>query len=97
MSSIAYRSPSTSGRGKEGILFRSRAAFPFTSMTPNRWNRCLMASSSSLPVHLACALASFLNYSTAFLCQPPNASTGRRMKLRMSTKGRYRCTKPLGH
>ena len=74
-------SPSSSGRGKDGILFRRRAAFPLTSRTPNRWNRCLMASSSSLPVLLAWALASFLSWSTAFLCQPPNVSTGRGMKL----------------
>ena len=50
-----YTSPSSSRRGKEGILFRRRAAFPLTSSTPNRWNKCLMASSSSLPVLLASA------------------------------------------
>ena len=69
-------SPSSSGRGKEGILFKRRAAFPLTNSTPNRWNRCLMASSSSLPELLAWALASFLSWSTAFLCQPPKVSTG---------------------
>ena len=58
-----------------------RAAFPSTSSTPNRWNKCLMASSSSLPVLLAWALASFLSWITVCLCQPPRDSTGRGMKL----------------
>ena len=73
----SYKSPSSSGRGKEGILLRRRAAFPLTSNTPNRWNKCLMDSSSSLPVLLAWALASLRSWSTALLCQPPNNSTGR--------------------
>jgi hypothetical protein len=48
------------------ILIKRRAAFPLTNSSPNRWNRGLMASSSSsLPELLAWALASFLSWSTA--------------------------------
>ena len=36
----------------------------------------LMAYSSSLPVLLAWALASFLSWSRAFFSQPPKVSTG---------------------
>ena len=32
------RSPSTGGKGKEGILLRRRAAFPLTRRTENLWN-----------------------------------------------------------
>ena len=63
-----------------GILLRSIAALPLTSRTPNFWNSCLMATSSSFPELLAWALAILLTWSSAFLCHPPKVSTEMGMK-----------------
>ena len=76
---LTHNSPLTAGRGWEGILLTSKAALPLTRRTASLWKRCLMASSSSFPVVLACALASFLICRTALACQPPSISTEARV------------------
>ena len=48
---------------------------------PSFWKKCLVDSSSSFPVHLSKALASFLIWSTAYGCHPLNVSAGRDMKV----------------
>ena len=58
----AYMTPSSWGSGKEGILFRRRAAFPLTRRTASFWKRWAMATSSSSPVCLALAAPIFLTF-----------------------------------
>ena len=67
--------PSTCAGEKFGIRLLSIAAFPFMRMMDRRVKACLKASSSSWPVCLALAPASFLTSCSAPLCHPPRVST----------------------
>ena len=50
---LDYSSPSISGVGKAGVLFRKREALPLARRTARPWYRCLIFSLSSCPVCLA--------------------------------------------
>ena len=73
--------PSVGAAGKVGILLAIMAAFPRWSSTPSRDQVWLIASPSSCPLCLARAPASFLTWSTATSCQPPNVSAARGRKV----------------
>ena len=77
----SYSTPSISGGGKVWIPLINIAAFPLTNRLPSFWKKCLVDSSSSFPVHLSKALASFLIWSTDYGCHPLNVSAGRDMKV----------------
>ena len=66
--------------GKVGILFRSKAEFPFIRWKDNFWYKWPVATDSSTPVCLERAAASFLICWTAVSCHPPKVSTGRGRK-----------------
>ena len=39
---MVYSSPSISGAGKAGVLFRKREAFPLARQTARPWYKCLI-------------------------------------------------------
>ena len=70
---------STSGSGKDGVLFRNNAVFPLPRRTGRLWNTCLIFSASSCPVCLVSAATSFLICAPACSSQPHSVSTTRGM------------------